>query len=123
MRRIILFILLINSFGVLAATNDKVLFVLTSNSHLGDTGKTTGFYLSELTHPYYIIKDAGYDIEIVSIKGGMAPIDPNSIDEDDKDNQRFLKFQTLITKTIKPLFLLAVMARCGIFQTINTLNL
>ncbi len=100
MRRIILFILLINSFGVMSATNDKVLFVLTSNSQLGDTGKTTGFYLSELTHPYYIIKDAGYDIDVVSIKGGMAPIDPNSIDENDEDNQRFLKDAALMRKVI-----------------------
>jgi len=100
MTRIILFILLINSFAVLAANDDKVLFVLTSNSQLGDTGKTTGFYLSELTHPYYVIKDAGYDIDIVSIKGGMAPIDPNSINEGDKDNQRFLNDATLMRKVI-----------------------
>jgi len=102
MTKILIFIslLLVNSISVMAIAGDKVLFVLTSNSQLGDTGKRTGFYLSELTHPYYIIKDAGYEIDIVSIKGGMAPIDPNSIDEGDKDNQRFLKDADLMRQVI-----------------------
>ena len=53
----------------------KILYVLTNHSELGDT-KRTGFYLSELTHPYYVFKEAGYQIDIASPKGGPAPIDP-----------------------------------------------
>ena len=33
-------------------------------------------FFSELTHPYYIIKDAGYSIDLASPLGGPAPIDP-----------------------------------------------
>ncbi len=83
---IILFILI---FPISAA--DKVLYVLTNHSQLGTNGQRTGFFLSELTHPYYVLKDAGFDIELASPKGGPAPIDPKSIDLKDKSNQRFFK--------------------------------
>ena len=31
---------------------DKILFVVTSHGELGDTGKKTGYFLSEVTHPW-----------------------------------------------------------------------
>ena len=58
---------------------------------MGETGKRTGFYLSELTHPYYIIKDAGYAVHLASPLGGPSPIDPTSLDMDDPSNQRFFQ--------------------------------
>lgn len=69
---------------------ERVLYVLTNHGQMGETGKRTGFYLSELTHPYYIIQDAGYEIDLASPLGGPAPIDPTSLDMDDRSNQRFL---------------------------------
>jgi len=84
-----------------AENSPKVLIVLTSNSQLGDTGGKTGFWLPELTHPYYELKDAGYAIDIASIQGGMAPIDPNSYDDTDQHNNRFLKDAELMSKVIK----------------------
>jgi putative intracellular protease/amidase len=84
-----------------AENGPRVLIVLTSNSQLGDTGKKTGFWLPELTHPYYELKDAGYSIDIVSIQGGMAPIDPDSYDDKDEHNNRFLKDADLMSKVIK----------------------
>jgi len=84
-----------------AEKGPKVLIVLTSNSQLGDTGKTTGFWLPELTHPYYELKDAGYSIDIASIQGGMAPIDSDSYDDKDEQNNRFLKDAELLSKVIK----------------------
>jgi len=56
----------------------KVLFVLTSHSELGDTGKKTGFWIEEFAAPYYIMADEGVDVTIASPKGGQPPIDPKS---------------------------------------------
>ncbi|MBP2832725.1 type 1 glutamine amidotransferase domain-containing protein [Aquimarina sp. U1-2] len=59
-------------------TSKKVLFVLTSHSELGNTGKETGFWVEEFATPYYILKDKGFDITLASPKGGQPPIDPKS---------------------------------------------
>lgn len=76
--------------GAAVQAADSVLIVVTSHSQMGDTDKPTGFWLAELTHPYYVIEDAGYDAVVASIKGGVAPIDPRSMDTTDQINQRFL---------------------------------
>jgi putative intracellular protease/amidase len=52
----------------------RVLFVLTSHDRLGNTGKSTGFYLSEVTHPYDAFEQAGIAVEFVSPQGGKAPM-------------------------------------------------
>ena len=56
----------------------KILMVLTSHDQLGNTGKKTGFWLEEFAAPYYVFKDAGADITVVSPKGGQPPLDPKS---------------------------------------------
>lgn len=56
----------------------KVLVVLTSHDRLGDTGEKTGFWLEELAAPYYVFKDAGAEITLVSPQGGQPPLDPKS---------------------------------------------
>ncbi|MGV9847412.1 type 1 glutamine amidotransferase domain-containing protein [Streptomyces sp. NPDC003442] len=56
----------------------KVLIVLTSHDKLGDTGRTTGFWLEELAAPYYRFQEAGWDITLASPKGGQPPLDPKS---------------------------------------------
>ena len=56
----------------------KILIVLTSHDQLGDTGKKTGFWLEEFATPYYVLKDAGVTITLVSPKGGQPPLDPKS---------------------------------------------
>ena len=56
----------------------KILMVITSHDQLGDTGKKTGFWLEEFAAPYYVFKDAGADISVVSPKGGQPPLDPVS---------------------------------------------
>ena len=52
---VVLFITLTSTISY-AENTPKVLLVLTSHSELGDTGKKTGFWLPELTHPYYEFK-------------------------------------------------------------------
>jgi len=66
----------------------KVLFVLTSHGELGDTGRKTGFYLSELTHPLAVVREAGYDFDLASPKGGEPPMD--GVKRDDPVNAAFL---------------------------------
>lgn len=69
--------------------NKKILMVLTSHGTLGNTGKTTGFYVSEASHPYHVfVHQANYTVDLVSPLGGEPPRDG----EDDSDplNQTFL---------------------------------
>ncbi|MBD3297921.1 MAG: type 1 glutamine amidotransferase domain-containing protein [candidate division Zixibacteria bacterium] len=101
MKRLIVlltFILALAAGTVHAA--DSVLIVVTSHSQMGDTDKRTGFWLAEMTHPYYVIKDAGYDVVVASIDGGVAPIDPRSMDTADPVNQRFLRDADLMAAVL-----------------------
>jgi putative intracellular protease/amidase len=76
----------------------KVLIVLTNHSQLGNTGKSTGFYLSEVSHPYEVFKRAGYQIDFVSPTGGSAPIDPKSYDTKDPLNRQFVNDTSVMAK-------------------------
>ena len=69
-------------------TSQKVLIVLTSHDTLGDTGKETGFYLPEVTHPLDAFTRAGLMVDFVSPKGGKAPM--VGIDLEDPLNKAFL---------------------------------
>ncbi|MBD2842629.1 type 1 glutamine amidotransferase domain-containing protein [Erythrobacter sp. KMU-140] len=60
----------------------SILFVMTSNDMLGDTGEKTGMWLEEFAAPFYVFTDAGIDIELASAKGGEVPIDPESLEDD-----------------------------------------
>lgn len=65
----------------------RVLFVVTSQATMGETAMPTGFYLSEVTHPYEVLVDAGVQVDIVSPEGGKAPVD--GFDLDDVVNKAF----------------------------------
>ncbi|MEE9314709.1 MAG: type 1 glutamine amidotransferase domain-containing protein [Rhizobiaceae bacterium] len=62
--------------------NNTILIICTSHEDLGGTGNKTGFWFEELAAPYLTFKNAGYDVEIASPKGGMPPIDPGSNSSD-----------------------------------------
>jgi hypothetical protein len=53
----------------------KILFVVTSHDKKGSTGESTGYYLAEVSHPWKVLNDAGYEIDFVSPKGGKPPVD------------------------------------------------
>jgi len=69
----------------------KVLFVVTSNDKLGNTGEKTGFWSEELAAPYYELLDQGVEITIATPLGGQPPIDPKSADPASatEDTKRF----------------------------------
>jgi len=46
---------------------------------LGNTGKKTGVYASEMTVPYYQFLDAKMQVDVASIKGSEVPIEPMSL--------------------------------------------
>jgi len=81
--------------------NEKILIVLTSHTELGNTGKKTGFWLPELTHPYYEFIEAGYSVDIASIEGGMAPLDSKAFEEEDEYHQIFLNDAQLMAKVMR----------------------
>ncbi len=60
-------------------TGSRALIVTTSRDRLGDTGRSTGVFASELTVPYYAFLDAGMTVDIASIKGGAIPVEPWSM--------------------------------------------
>lgn len=70
----------------------RVLMVLTSNDKLGETGEQTGWYLPEVAHPHWAFIEAGYELTYASIKGGVAPVDVESIEASPDEGSQ--KFQT-----------------------------
>lgn len=86
-----------------AGASKRVLFVVTSHDRLGETGRKTGFYLPEVAHPYAVLTKAGFSIDIVSPKGGAAPID--GIDPKDAVSVAFLSdpaTRTKVDRTLRP---------------------
>lgn len=78
----------------------RALIIATSHDTLGDTGKKTGVFASEMTAPYYAFLDAGMEVDVVSIKGGAIPVEPMSVKwpvKSDHDD-RFLKDKDLRQK-------------------------
>jgi putative intracellular protease/amidase len=68
--------------------SSRILFVLTSHATLGQTGRSTGWYLSEAAHPYAVLRHAGFEIQFASPAGGAAPMD--GVNRSDPDNAAFL---------------------------------
>lgn len=81
--------LLLSGFAFAQTTGapKPVLMVMTSHAKLGDTGKTTGFYLGELTHPLEVFEKAGLPVELASINGGEPPVD--GLELEDAVNARY----------------------------------
>lgn len=81
----------------------KILFVVTNHEKKGNTGEKTGFYLSEVTHPWDVLTSAGYEIDFVSPKGGKAPVEGFNLS--DSTNKKFWldsKYREKIENTLNP---------------------
>ncbi|TKY90117.1 hypothetical protein EX895_000115 [Sporisorium graminicola] len=70
----------------------KILVVFTSHTQLIGSDHPTGYYLPEIAHPYYLLKQAGYSLVAASPKGGKAPLDQSSVEafKNDEDSVKFL---------------------------------
>lgn len=81
---------------------EKILFAVTSHNELGDSGKPTGYWLSEVTHPWSVLCD-DFDIDVVSVAGGRPPV--TGFDLSDPINRRFWDdpaWQDKMSTTLKP---------------------
>lgn len=82
---------------------DKILFVVTSHDTKGSTGEKTGYYLGEVSHPWEVLTEAGYEIDFVSPKGGNPPVD--GFDLNDSINKKFWEdeyYHNKISNSLKP---------------------
>lgn len=59
----------------------KILFVVTSADRMGNAPDPTGSWLEEIAAPYYTFRDAKCHVTLASPKGGAAPLDPKSFEE------------------------------------------
>lgn len=99
---------LLNWFGLhphrsvpqLDLSGKRALVIATSHGTLGDTGKATGVFASEMTAPYYAFLDSGMDVDIASIQGGKVPVEPQSLKWPvvSPPDKRFLKDETFKSK-------------------------
>ena len=89
-----------------AKTPKSVLVVVTSTPAYESCGYRTGLWLSEFTHFYDVMEEAGHEITIASITGGLVPLDPESLSTlmlkpggaDDRYRDR--EFMTLLDDTL-----------------------
>lgn len=63
-------------------TKKKILMIAANHGTSPTTGWPIGFWWAELTHPYWTFTEAGYEVEIVSPKGGDLQADGFSDPED-----------------------------------------
>jgi putative intracellular protease/amidase len=54
---------------------------IATNHGVLDVGVPTGLYGSELTAPYYAFLDAGIEVDVASVAGGLVPVEPLSMRE------------------------------------------
>jgi putative intracellular protease/amidase len=66
----------------------SALIVLTSTDELGDTGRPTGAYVSEVAEAWKVYTEAGYRVEIASVRGGRPPLE--AVDQQDPVQRAFL---------------------------------
>lgn len=81
---------------------EKILFVVTSHGELGNSGRKTGYFLSEVTHPWSVLGEK-FDIDVVSPKGGRPPVD--GFDLNDPINRKFWdnpEWQDIMSATKTP---------------------
>jgi putative intracellular protease/amidase len=79
----------------------KILMVLTSHDQLGNTGRTTGFWLEEFAAPYFVFRDAGVQLTLASPKGGQPPLDPKSdLPESQTDSMARFKQDAVAQKAL-----------------------
>lgn len=56
----------------------KVLIVVSSHEDWPEAGRKTGYWIGEVSHFVEVIQEAGFDFDVVSPRGGRAPMDPKS---------------------------------------------
>lgn len=75
----------------------RIALVIANPAVSSTTGWPVGFWWSELTHPYYVFSEAGYELELFSPNGGACladamsdPNDPSGYSRSDLISQGFI---------------------------------
>jgi len=89
----------------------RVAIVIANPAVSTTTRWPVGFWWSELTHPYYVLTEAGYEVEVFSPKGGACtadamsdPRDPSGYSSSDLVSMGFIATPKLaaLVETTKP---------------------
>src|SRR5688572_29022085 len=59
----------------------RILIAVTSCERQGMGGMFTGYELSEVSHPYLVFRDYGFEVEFVSPAGGNPPIEKYTLSD------------------------------------------
>ena len=76
-------------------TARRALIAMTSQ-HTMPNGRETGVYASELADAWRAFTDAGYEVDVVSVRGGVPPME--AINLDDATQREFLSDPVMTTK-------------------------
>lgn len=71
---------------------NAILLALTSHDDLGGV-RPTGFYVSEAAHPWRVFRNAGFEVDLMSVRGGRPPMD--GFDRDDLTQREFVNLPEL----------------------------
>lgn len=85
------------------ARNKKILIVVSAHGEMGNSGKKTGYWLSEVTHFYHAVARHGFEIDFASPGGAASVIDPDSFNLGDDLNRTFWENEALRRKIERPL--------------------
>lgn len=58
---------------------NKIAVVVTNQAHYEGHDRATGLWLSELVHFCDVLEPAGFDLDLISPKGGRSPLEPKSL--------------------------------------------
>jgi putative intracellular protease/amidase len=80
----------------------KILIPLTNHATLGSTNEANGTFASELTHALHVLLEAGFEYDLASIKGGIAPLYGTDIEGDEVNSQILSNedFQNRVNNTV-----------------------
>ncbi|MGB0891073.1 MAG: nuclear transport factor 2 family protein [Flavobacteriaceae bacterium] len=80
-----------------------ILFVVSNAHFYGNTKLPTGNSFSEIVNAYDVFKDAGYNVDFVSPKGGAIPLAYiNTSDKEIKEYLYDISFMNKLKNTLKP---------------------
>lgn len=84
-------------------SSKKILLVAANPATSTTTGWPVGFWASELTHPYFEFKEAGFEIDLASPNGGKIemdamsnPFDESGYSASDEISKKFIEDESLM---------------------------
>jgi putative intracellular protease/amidase len=89
-------------------TRKRILIVVSSHRDWSAAGRSTGYWIGEVSHFAEVVQKAGFEFDVVSPEGGAPPMDPKSVrgmqsrDGGYKAYQRNPVLQEKLQNTLRP---------------------